>query len=496
MDMVNLNLGPAAAWTPLPPEDWNEASAKHLLRRAGFSALPDQVDRALAGGLEETLTRLFAAPAPFSKPASLAALEKSAPELRRRQAGASPEERLAIRREIREKNRDATLDLAAQWLQLAARPEHSAYEKLGLFLLDVWVVGAEKVRNAPFLHQHHELLRQQALQPYPELAKAVSRSPAMIEYLDLQQSRKQQPNENFARELFELFVLGEGNYSEDDIKQAARAFTGYRHVRGRFQFLRREADTGSKVIFGRKGKWDGDDVIDLAFEQKAAELFLPRELARYYLSETPLPDALLEPLGAWWRSQNFQLSSLIRRFFSSRLFFAEPFRGNFIKSPLHLYLGLLQDLNLSVAPLARFTFVPLRQMGQMLYNPPNVRGWVGGRNWINSSTLAGRRQLVELLFTPLNEEVLNADERIDLEAARTQGAVDFTLGPERLRLWANLGPEKLVDYFSHYLLPADLSSARRTALADYFEGASGRELNARIRTAAMTLLQSTEYQLC
>src|SRR5690606_12550198 len=148
-------------------------------------------------------------------------------------------------------SREAAQNLALDLLQRGRSPEQTAVEKWLLFLGDIYVVSEQKVRRASLLHRHHEILREHAFGPAPALTKAVSRSPAMIVYLDLQQSRRQAPNENFARELFELFVLGEGHYTEADIKQAARAFTGYRQRDGHFQFVRRDHDAGEKTVFGQ-----------------------------------------------------------------------------------------------------------------------------------------------------------------------------------------------------------------------------------------------------
>src|SRR5690606_1278539 len=169
--------------------------------------------------------------------------------------------------------------------------------------------------------------------------------------------------------------------------------------------------------FGRSGNFSGDAVIDLAYEQPAAAGFLPRELARFYLADEALPSEHVAALGAIWRESGFDLRVLVRTFFGSRCFFAPEFRGNAIKSPVQFYLGLLRDLDLSVTPLPRFSTARLRQMGQGLFQPPNVRGWVGGRAWINSSTLAVRRQMVRQLFSPLREETLNADEQRVIERA-------------------------------------------------------------------------------
>lgn len=498
---MNPAASPSDAWQPLPASEWNVSAARHLLRRAGWTARPDDVERAVRDGLPATIDRLFpASPALMPKPRSVTRLEDDAPKFRAAQQ-LTGEEKQRAQRETQERSRIALQDLSIKWLQLAAQPDGSAFAKWVLFLSDVYVVSAEKVRSPALLHQHFDILARNALGPAPALSKAVSRSPAMVVYLDLNQSQRKAPNENFARELFELFVLGEGNYTEQDIKESARAFTGYRAQPlqdSGFRYVAQQHDPTPKTIFGETGNFTGDDVIDLAYRQKAAAAFLPHEMVKFYLSDTPLPAEHLAALGEDWRANGFELRALVRRFFGSRLFFAPEFRGNFIKSPLQFYFGLIQDLNLNVAPLPRYTLNPLRQMGQWPYYPPNVRGWVGGRNWINSATLAARRQLVESLFAPIDENALNADEQIELIAARTNGVSDFTvsdaLPSEIARLPDNAAAERLVDTFLAVPVTREFRDSVRQFLAT--AGSDEKQRVRRARRAAVTLLQSPEYQLC
>lgn len=491
-----LDLSPAEAWQPLPAHAWDAAAARHLLRRAGWTARPAEVERAQAEGLPRTLEHLFpAAPPPFARPESVAALEAELPELTRRLRAAPAEERTGLQRELRERTTHAFQDLGLAWLRFAATPGHEAFAKWGLFLGDIYVVSQAKVRQPGLIHAHQEILFRHGLGRAPTLAKAVSRSPAMIMYLDLQASRKGAPNENFARELFELFTLGEGHYTEQDIKEAARAFTGYRQLLGQVRVVPREVDDTPKTVFGRTGRFGGDDVIDLAYAQPAAATFLPGELARFYLTDAPLPAEHLAALGAAWRAAGFDLRWLARTFFGSRLFFEPDFRGNLIKSPVQLYLGLLQDLRLDVTPLPRRTLAPLRQMGQTLYQPPNVRGWVGGRRWINSATLAARRQLVLALLAPLDETLLNADERADLDAARAAGRGRFVVGEEDLAPYAALDPDAFATRLTGDLLPAAVDDAYRAALRAFVAGADPDRTD-RARAALAAVLQSPDYQLC
>jgi uncharacterized protein (DUF1800 family) len=499
---VKISLTPAEAWRPLPASEWNADAARHLLRRAGWTAQPAAVERAVQDGLTTTLERLFPAePVLMAKPRLVERLEGDAPELTRAAQSATGEEKFRMQREVQERQRIAVQDLSLKWLRHAAQADGAAQAKWVLFLSDVYVVSAEKVRNAGHLFEHFDLLARHGFGPAPALTKAISRSPAMVTYLDLNQSQKRAPNENFARELFELFVLGEGNYSEKDIKESARAFTGYRAqpFQSGFRYVPSQHDITPKTIFGQTGDFTGDDVIDLAYQQRAAGAFLPHELVKFYLSsDAMLPPEFLFALGDDWRSGGYELRTLAHRFFGSRLFFAPEFRGNFIKSPLQFYLGLVQDWSLDVPPLPRLTLNPLRQMGQWLFYPPNVRGWVGGRNWINSATLASRRQLVESLFTPLDERSLNADEQIDLLAARTNGVSHFTVDDAALEDLVKLEPAAAADRLVQEFLPVAVAPDFHAGLENFLAANRNDEKQRlrRARRAAVTLLQSPEYQLC
>jgi uncharacterized protein (DUF1800 family) len=496
---MSLSVSPRDAWQPLPAKQWNAAAARHLLRRTGWTARPDEVERAVKDGLPATLDRLFPAEPPcLEKPRLVSRFEGNVMSMQLQMFGTTGEDRLRRAREFQERARIAVQELSIKWLQFASRPESAAIAKWTLFLSDVYVISAEKVRNAGVVFQHFDLLTRQGLGPAPALTKAVSRSPAMLIYLDLAQSQLKAPNENFARELFELFVLGEGNYSENDIKEAARAFTGYRtRPDGAFRLEPRQQDLREKTIFGTTGKFSGDDVIELAYSQPAAATFLPREMARFYLTESALPAEHLTALGNDWRATGFELRDLVRRFFGSQLFFASEFRGNLIKSPLQFYLSLVQDMELDVAPLPRLTLNPLRQMGQALFYPPNVRGWVGGRQWINSATLNARRQLVETLFAPLDENSLNADELIEFVAARSNGQTRFTVPDEPLAPLAELESAAAAEKLTRNLLPDGAPSAVRENLQRFIDESTGpRPRLNRIRRAAATLMQSPDYQLC
>ncbi|HTJ78597.1 MAG TPA: DUF1800 domain-containing protein [Rariglobus sp.] len=496
---MKLDISPQDAWQPLPSKDWNEDAARHLLRRAGWAAQPAEVSRLMKDGLSASLDRLFPATATsFSKPRLVENIEKDAPDYAKKiRSAESLEQRRLIQREQRERQQQAIQDLSIKWLQFASLPENAVAEKWVLFLSDVYVVSQEKVQNTASIYSYQDTLRQGAFGKAPDLAKAVSRTPAMIRYLDLQDSKTGTPNENFARELFELFLLGEGNYTEQDIKESARAFTGYREHQGMFRLVKDQHDESPKTIFGKTGNFSGDDVIDLAFTQPAAGRFLPHEMVKFYLSDDNLPIEYLAMIGDWWSTTGYDMRKLAQRFFGSRLFFDPAFRGTYIKSPIQFYLGLVQDLNLNVAPIQRHAMNALRLMGENPFRPPNVRGWVGGRLWINSGTLSSRRQLVETLFTPINEDTLNADEQLQLVAARSAGLSNFTVTDERLdAMLASMTPEQITARFVDYFLPIKVDSFFRSNVLAFLSDPAAKDRLARLRSTAITLLQSPEYQLC
>jgi len=490
------DIKPFDAWSQLPESQWNEENARHLLRRIGFSATPNRVEEALNLGLSRTIEKYFGQPRAMPVPASIKEYEERNREVFHNIRQLPQEERQKLRKRLRREGHGIYLDYGIQWLRHARGFESSPYEKLVMFLQNVFVAGLPKVRNPYLLFQHQNMLRESAASGYADICKSVSRSPAMIQYLDLQQSKRGSPNENFARELFELFTLGEGNYSEKDVKEAARAFTGYRTDGFQFRYAFRLHDDGVKTLFGKRGAFSGDDVIDLIFEQPAVRTFFPNEFLRFYLSsETVLEPTYLEYLGEEWRQNDFKVEFLLHTVFSSRLFYHPQFRGNMIKSPVQFYLGMLQDLNLEVAPLPRLVLNILRNMGQAFYAPPNVRGWRGGKSWINSSTLTARRQLVEGLFSPIDEHSLNADELRHLQKHHKNSRMSLTVSEEKINRVAALDDEEMVDHLVKYLLSGSTNTQLRAAFIHFLQEKQGNRTE-RVRDLLIALMQSPQYQLC
>lgn len=488
------NIEPSQAWLPLEKSGWNEGAARHLLRRIGFSVRPEALKKAMEEGMGPAIRQAFAGAKVMKPTESLREVAEGYRTMRQRQEGLPEKERRKIRQAMNRKRRATLEEITINWLKNASETQNSAFEKWGLFWENIFVVTAQKVKNPSMLYQYQITLRRNSFKTLAEMAKAVSRNPAMIHFLDLQQNKKGSPNENYARELFELFLLGEGNYTEEDIKEAARAFTGYRQTNGQFRFIHNQHDNGRKTVFGKTGNWDGDDIVDLALQEPAARTFIPGELCKHYLSDQTIPEEYLQTLGDKWADENFDLTWLASTFFSSRLFFHPQFRGNKIKSPFEFLIGLLQDLDLDLAPLPRRVLPALGGMGQNYLNPPNVRGWVGGQLWINSATIIQRRLLVEGLFNPPHRNNLNSDEMMALEQAREAGQGRFFVTLRQGEAWASLPPEERLEHMEEQWLANPLEEEERKSLIQFLLDNQSSPLPA-TRAVAITLLQSPQYQL-
>ena len=253
------------------------------------------------------------------------------------------------------------------------------------------------------MQQQHLLIRSHAMGNFATFLKAMAKDPAMLIYLDGANSRKAAPNENFAREVMELFTLGEGHYSETDIKEAARAFTGWSVDRDKnFQYLFRPGihDDGVKTVFGKSAPLSGDDVLDLILAQPACAEFIVTKLWREFVSPDPEAKenaAEIKRLASVLRGANYELRPVLVALFSSPQFWATAQRGTLVKSPVELVVGTVRQLGVSYTDPMPFA-LQIAGLGQNLYAPPNVKGWPGGEAWINSTTLLNRKQFLERLF--------------------------------------------------------------------------------------------------
>jgi uncharacterized protein (DUF1800 family) len=267
-----------------------------------------------------------------------------------------------------------------------------------LFWHNHFVSSVQKVKSAKLMLDQNRLLRKHALGNFGELLHAVGKDPAMVVYLDSATSRRGSPNENFAREVMELFTLGEGNYSEQDIKEAARAFTGWsiEPATGAFRWRPMIHDDGEKTVLGVSGRLDGDAVLDILLAQPQTAEHLTRKLWREFVSPTP-DEPEVRRIAARFRAAGYDLRVALRELLGSRAFWAGENRQALIKSPVDFVIGSFNSLGMEPPDAAALAGL-LRQLGQDLFAPPNVKGWPGGENWINSSTLLTRKQMAERLL--------------------------------------------------------------------------------------------------
>jgi len=384
-----LIAGPAAS----APSPMGFDDARHLLVRTGFGPTEAEV-RAYAGLTREQAvtkllrdTRTTAGTPPPDWTAETTPLRYPRPE------DATPEERKAFQRlQVRH-----GLELRAWWVQEMLATPSPLTERMTLFWHNHFVSSQQKVRFARLMYTQNATLRANALGNFGTLLHAASKEPAMLIYLDVAQSRKGQPNENFAREVMELFTLGEGQYTEQDIKEAARAFTGWSLDRDTGQYLFRPGihDTGVKTVLGRSGRFDGDAVLDVILAQPQTAEYITAKLWREFVSADPDPREV-KRIAQVFRGQDYDVKAALRGLLLSDAFWATDNRGTLVKSPVELVVGTLRQLE--VAPGSALPFaVASSGMGQNLFSPPNVKGWPGGETWINSNTLLARKQFLDRL---------------------------------------------------------------------------------------------------
>jgi uncharacterized protein (DUF1800 family) len=333
----------------------------------------------------------------------------------------------------------------------------------------------------------------------------VSKSAAMLNFLNANQNRKDHPNENFAREVMELFTLGRGNYTENDIKEAARAFTGWgANVRGEFIFRKFQHDTGSKTVLGHTGNFDGDDILDILLEQKQAARFITQKIYRFFVNDA-VDQEKTEWLADRFYNSGYNLSSLMDDIFTSDWFYEEKNIGAKIKSPIELMAGIRRILPMKIEN-EESMIILQRVLGQMLFYPPNVAGWPGGKSWIDSSTLMVRMRLPQMITD--NDE-LNVNPKADDDQMMGRKDADAMEGMKGLgkigkpikatiewknylKTFENVPREQLVSALASQLL-----QAKPAYPADMIRlYANGESRESFIRSATIQIMSTPEYQMC
>src|SRR5262249_46886772 len=351
-------LDPAEAWQPWQPtaaDPWDRKWAAHLYRRAAFGPSRQELLEAVRRGPEGTLDLL----------------------IRGRPGASELVETLIDAGRVAAEHDDDGDRVRSWWLYCILQGGHPLREKLTLFWHNHFATSLAKVQNPALMFRQNCLLREYALGKFGPFLQAISRDPAMLLWLDSNSNVKGRPNENYAREVMELFSLGVGNYTEKDIREAARAFTGW-HTDGEgFRFKPAAHDDGPKTVLGKTGNWDGGDVVRIILEQPAAARFLVHKLYTFLVSEIDPPAALLEPLCELFRNSDYDIPALVKAMLGSRLFYSEHAFRKRIKSPVEYVLGAVQavyrrydERDPNYQPLLQRVLVRwLTGMGQTLFAP-------------------------------------------------------------------------------------------------------------------------------
>ena len=473
----------------------NQQKNQHLLWRAAFGPMTENVNelgyisqKDLYGLLQKTSSKK---PEPLQVAnGSFDGLVKGIQDLGNRQKLTKDQ-----KKQLRKQSADDIKSLNLMWLSEMINSEDQLREKMSLFWHGHF---ACRVINIYFQQQLLNVIRENALGNFGDLLREVSKSPAMLSFLNNQQNKKQHPNENFAREVMELFTMGRGNYTETDVKEGARAYTGWGFdLKGEFVDRPFLHDSGSKTFLGKTGNFDGDDAIDIILQKKATAIFITKKIYKYFVNEN-VDEEKIAFLADRFYQNNYDLKKLMNDIFLSDWFYDEKNVGTRIKSPVELIAGIRRLIPMDLQkPEMQLLFQ--RVLGQVLFYPPNVAGWPGGRNWIDSSSLMFRMRLPqiltdaqEFLITPKDDDdVMMGMEGVDKRHAMSQVNVNVDWNSV-VNVFSNTSKEGLLQKINDFVLQAK-SSVNQNVLKRYVDNTSREGF---IKSAMIELMSTPEYQLC
>ena len=392
--------------------------ARHLLLRAGFGGTPTQINTLVKWGLVKSVNQLLDYESiPFDEPRAdlfdhdimRPATDEEKGELAR--ARKSGDEALvarvrAQRQDAQRLDREQMTKIQRWWLKRMIETPRPLEEKMTLFWHGHFATSYRTIEDSYHMYMQNRLFRRYAVGSYAKLLYEIIRDPAMIAYLNNNESRKGKPNENLAREIMELFSLGVGNYTEKDIKEGARALTGYTFDDDTFVFNRKNHDTATKTILGVTGPLDGDGFVAAILRQPACSEYICTKLYKFFVADVPsgskdLDQAahnVCEGLSAEFAVNNYEIKPVLRKLFLSEHFYQPRIMGERIKSPAELVVGTIRSLDTPARDLGMLT-TAMNMMGQNIFYPPSVKGWDGGRSWINTATMFVRQNISCFLLT-------------------------------------------------------------------------------------------------
>ena len=563
---------------PITPADWDRGKAAHLLERAGFGGTPEEIDRLAAMSPEKAVVWLVDyASIPDTLPAFDASpirdpgmdpFPKSRAEAVRtaRETGEAMGVPVLPESESRRlqpvvnqffyglrSNAYETQRLALWWGERMLRTQRPLEEKLTLFWHGHFATGNSKVRDTRMMERQHLMLRANTTGNFRDLLLGILTDPAMLVYLDNGENVKAHPNENFGRELLELFTMGVGNYTEHDLREASRAFTGWTNDVLEFRFDETRHDFGVKAFQGQTGPFDGTDIIDIILAQEPTAEFIAGKLYRYFVRQE-LSDQTRTSLGKALRDAGYGLKPLLTHIFLSRDFYSPRSYATQIKSPVQLVVSTYRKLGLDEMPTIPDFNRLTSGLGQALFNPPNVAGWAGGRSWITPGSLLERGNLLRTVLFPDTGSFIAPDRvlpgvygsvgrRIDagmsITAASQEGDAEssmladrdedfntrygsymgYMMAFDRLKLVPRHTPDldlvamvddagisdvgDVVDYFVARFLRVELEESDREALVDFLRSEhggdrverSGAQTESALRSLLYLVLSTPEYQL-
>ena len=448
---------------------------KHLLLRAGFGANLSQIKNLDQVSLTEIWKKLAT-----NDPLIPIQLKEAGPDFDYQQLSKMDAE---MKKEIQKKNRRSNLEINLKFLNQMVHSEDHLREKMAFFWHGHF---ATRVVNSRFNLQLLNTIREKSLGNFGDLLKAVSQSPAMLQFLNNQQNKKGHPNENFAREVMELFTLGRGNYTEKDVQEGARAFTGWSFLPdGSFFERPRQHDFGPKTFLGKTGNFDGNDALNIILEQKGTAKFIVTKIYKFFVNEKINP-GIIEHLSDQFYDSKYDIKKLMTEIFTSKWFYNEENIGTKIKSPIELMAGIMRTLPMQLEKPENL-IVYQKLLGQMLLYPPNVAGWPSGNSWIDSSTLMLRLQI---------PQIWSGLRPLELEA-KTDDDVEMGLKNNQMRNKGFKNPNIIIDWnlvestfknksISDYLLQTKSSNEK---IIDQFSDSS-------LKLKIINVMSTPEFQLC
>jgi uncharacterized protein (DUF1800 family) len=486
----------------LSASKWDSRAAAHLYNRAGFGGTPAEIEKLRSMGLQQAVSHFV----DYEKiPDTTADPEWAHPDPDRAEKllalrRAADQERRQLIREQQRREVAQMIELRGWWLRRMAETPRPLQEKTTLFWHGHFATSVQKVREPYLMWRQNELFRRMATGNWLSMLIEVAQDPAMLIWLDQAQSRKEHPNENFSREVMELFALGEGHYTEKDITEAARALTGWSYDRATEKFIDRpfQHDSRDKTIFGKTGNFDGEDFLEMVVARQQAAKFITAKLWNFFAGSMP-SETLNNALSSIFRENGNNFKPVLKAMFAAEEFYSAEIVRNQVKSPVQWLVGSVRMLERQMPP-AQVCFALTRNLGQDLFAPPNVKGWDGGLSWITTNNLLSRYNEAAALVngdmsgsaggTFVNNPNVNrmVERRLSNMPA---GKVD----PEKLVTEKQrASKDALISSLEKRLLQDKLKPRQEAVLREYL--ASKEEIDDAVVLKAIRLVMATpEYQL-